>query len=43
MPYARPLDVVVGAPIEFDIGRVHKGGPDQEMALEKLVDAFHDQ
>ncbi|GBF94712.1 diacylglycerol O-acyltransferase 2B [Raphidocelis subcapitata] len=43
MPHARPLDVVVGAPLEFDIGRLLKGAPDSEMPMEKLVDAFHEQ
>lgn len=43
MPHPRPLDVVIGAPVEFDISRVLKGGPDSEMALEKLVDSFHEQ
>lgn len=43
MPHPRPLDVVVGAPLQFDIGRVLQGAQDQEMALERLVDAYHEQ
>jgi hypothetical protein len=43
MPYPHPLDVVVGAPVQFDISRVLKGEQDHEMPFEKLVDAYHEQ
>jgi hypothetical protein len=43
MPHPRPLDVVVGAPLEFDLGRMLGGEADQETGLEKLVDAYHAQ
>jgi len=43
MPHPRPIDVVIGAPIAFDITKVLDGQPDSEMPLEKLVDAYHAQ
>ena len=43
MPHPRPLDVVIGAPLDFDIGRVLAGAPDQEMPMDKLADAYHAQ
>jgi hypothetical protein len=43
MPFANPLDVVVGAPVQFDITKVLQGADDHEMPMEKLVDAYHEQ
>ena len=44
MPHAVPLDVVIGAPIDFDAERARAGGaPDGEVSAEQMVDSYHAQ
>lgn len=42
MPYARPLNVVVGAPLEFDCSKVLRENP-EGANLDAFVDAYHEQ
>ncbi len=41
MPFPKPLNVVVGAPVAFDVARC-PGGENVE-SLDAMVDAFHAQ
>lgn len=43
MPYARPLNVVVGSAVEFDPSSVLKKEQQQEVGLDHFVDAYHEQ
>lgn len=44
MPYPKPLNVVVGAPVEFDPSKVLQREPNNEqVGLEQFVDAYHEQ
>lgn len=42
MPHAKPLNVVVGAPVAFDSAAVLKAHP-QDASLDLFVDAYHEQ
>lgn len=42
MPYAKPLNVVVGAPVEFDATQVLKDNP-EGANLDAFVEAYHAQ
>lgn len=42
MPYPKPLNVVVGAPVEFDSSKVLKEHP-EDANLDMFVDAYHEQ
>ena len=42
MPHPKPLNVVVGAPIEFDASSLLKTG-EEEVSLEQFVDVYHEQ
>lgn len=42
MPYPKPLNVVIGAPVEFDSSKVLKEHP-EDANLEMFADAYHKQ
>jgi hypothetical protein len=42
MPHPKPLNVVVGAPVEFDSSALLKAHP-EEASLDLFVDAYHQQ
>jgi hypothetical protein len=42
MPHPKPLNVVVGAPVEFDAAKVLKQHP-EDANLDMFVDAYHEQ
>jgi hypothetical protein len=42
MPYPKPLNVVVGAAVEFDSSKVLKERP-EDANLDMFVDAYHEQ
>jgi hypothetical protein len=41
MPYPKPLNVVVGAAVDFDPSKVLQDNP--EAGLDQFVDAYHEQ
>lgn len=44
MPYPKPLNVVVGAPVEFDPSSVLKREQNNEqVGLDQFVDVYHEQ
>jgi len=42
MPYPKPLNVVVGAPVEFDASELLKENP-EGANLDAFVDVYHEQ
>lgn len=42
MPYPKPLNCVVGAPVEFDSSKVLKEHP-EDANLDMFVEAYHEQ
>ena len=42
MPYPKPLNVVVGAPVEFDSSKVLRDNP-ENANLDTFADAYHEQ
>jgi hypothetical protein len=43
MPYPKPLNVVVGAPIGLDASQLLKDTEGQELGLDKFVEVYHKQ